>query len=486
MATVAQSVLIFWAIGRDHLGLAMLSGIALASLTLVQFLNPTAHWYCLFFIVTIIALLSSMPTESRSRLVIVGVMLGLVFLTRQLTGVITGVAVLTFLIHERSCRSTSDERVSARRLLGSLVSVLAVDTCFATDLSGFILMGIWPLLIGAYVVKTARLETREVVRMIYLLALGALVVSLPLIVYHAINGSAVDFVDDVFYAALSLSRMDFIEQPKFAFFALTSAVQIGNMGSFATLANGIFWLFLIVSPAVLGIIFLIRLTQRAESTAWYPIFFLATFNALVSLHFQIPIYLFYSSALTLVGLLLITRDAWRGYHILVATLMAVSVVVGLYYQAGQPISRGIIGILEGERETRPTHCPVATMGLRLDNQQCQTYTRLLAIIDRHVVSHDTILALPVNPEIYFLSERKAPVRFFNSALAIRSQAQLTDTLSKLTADPPRLVFYRPDDKYNTDYTRNLADWVASRYELLAEFDGFVIYTLANEPQRIVE
>ena len=97
------------------------------------------------------------------------------------------------------------------------------------------------------------------------------------------------------------------------------------------------------------------------------------------------------------------------------------------------------------------------------------------MVDRYADSDDTILALPYGPEFYFLSGLNAPVRYINTAIGVRSETQLNETLATLLAAPPRLVIYRPDDKYNTQYSRRIADWVASRYELLDVFDGFEVY-----------
>ena len=475
IVTIAQAILTFWFVRNVHIGLAILCGAVMASLTFIQFLNPTANWYCLFFVVVIVLLLDSTAISSRSRLILIGAMIGLVFLTRQLNGVMVGIAVLTYLLHEMSAHSASDNRLATRIILGPLIFALAIYTWRATDLAVFALMGIWPLLVGTYVAITARVSNQDVVRITGWLFAGALLAGTPLVAYHIWHGSVADFIDDVVVSAIALSNLGFIDQSQYPWYGFYSVIQIISSGSPAKIMNGIFWLFLIVAPAILGTSILALLIKGRKLPTGQPLVFVGIFYVLVSVHFQIPIYLFYSSALTLIALLL-TSCLWRQrFHVLIVVLVALAVGVGLFYQAGQPLSRGVAGILEGQRESRLPACPIAKAGLRLEAQQCRKYTRVLAMINRYTNSDDTILALPYGPELYFLSGLKAPVRYITTAIGVRNETQLNGTLAALQAASPRLVIYRPDDKYNTDYSRRIADWVASRYDLLDVFDGFEVY-----------
>ena len=475
IVTVFQAILAFWFVRNAHIGLAILCGTVMASLTFVQFLNPTANWYCLFFVVVIILLIDSTAISSRSRLTLIGAMVGLVFLTRQLNGVMVGIAVLTYFVHEMSVHSKSDNTLATRIVLGPLIFVLAIYTWRATDLAGLLLIGIWPLLIGTYVTITARVSNQDVIRITSWLLVGALLASAPLVAYHVWHGSVEDFIDDVVVSAIALSNLEFIDQGHYLWYGLYSAVQIVSSASPTKIINGIFWLFLIIAPAILGTSIFALLMKGRKLPTGQPLVFVSVFYALVSVHYQIPIYLFYSTALTLIALLLISR-LWRErFHALIIVLVALAVGVGLFYHAGQPLSRGIAGTLEGHRESRLPACPIAKAGLRLEKRQCEKYTRVLAMVDRYADSDDTILALPYGPEFYFLSGLNAPVRYINTAIGVRNETQLNETLATLLAAPPRLVIYRPDDKYNTQYSRRIADWVASRYELLDVFDGFEVY-----------
>ena len=483
LLTIAQAALVFWLVSKVHIGLAILSGIVMAVLTFVQFLNPTANWYCLFFVVALIPMMSS-SIESRTKLVLVGAMIGLIFLTRQLNGVIVGVAVLTCLLHEASIHSSSNDRLAARLVLVPLIAVLALYTWRATDIAAFLLIGVWPLLIGTYVAVSARINNQQVFAMVGYLFAGAALAGMPLAAYHAWHGSISFFFDDVVMSALSLSRLGFISQSQYVLYAFDSLSQVVAFETPAKVLNGIFWLILIIAPAILGLTVISRLARGQDSPGITSFVFVSVFYALVSVHYQIPIYLFYSSAMTLIALLLVS-GMWRlRYRALIAAMVSFVVVAGLYYQAGQPLSRGIAGIVEGKRVARLPDCAIPKANLRLEEKECATYTRLLADIDRHSRSTDKILALPYSPEIYFLSGRNKPVRYINAALGVRNEEQLKETLAILRANPPVLAVYRPNDKYNTRHTPQIAAWLASTYELIDEFDGFEVYvrTVDSGPQ----
>jgi hypothetical protein len=83
--------------------------------------------------------------------------------------------------------------------------------------------------------------------------------------------------------------------------------------------------------------------------------------------------------------------------------------------------------------------------------------------------------MPANPEIYFIANRRSPFRFFNSALGILSEVDLKEVLQTIKDQPPRLVFYRSKDKYNTKYGDEVMSYVREHYRLLEKISGFDIY-----------
>jgi hypothetical protein len=149
-------------------------------------------------------------------------------------------------------------------------------------------------------------------------------------------------------------------------------------------------------------------------------------------------------------------------------------LVGIFCHAGQPLTRNLIGVLRGERvDLVPSGIDRA--GLAVADDDRSSYSELLRLIDLETRPGEPILALPVNPELYYLSGRRNPVRFFNAALGLPDESALHDVLVCLDRDPPQLVFFRPDDKYVTPPSLAIMDHVRRRYERLPDVDKFEVY-----------
>ena len=228
-------------------------------------------------------------------------------------------------------------------------------------------------------------------------------------------------------------------------------------------------------PGLNGLIALKALTQRGEL---HPLPFIAVFYALVSAHFQIPIYLIYSSGLSLVALLWSMSDGPSSRrHIAIGFAVALT-AIALHFHAGQTLSRGLAGILRGERiDVVESGLPNAS--LRLPAAEAAQYRALIDIVDRHVPEDGAIFAIPLDPQLYVLTGRANPFRFYNTAFGLTNDSELRWALLRLTRNPPTLVFYRPDDKYNTPLSARLMAALKIDYALIERRDGLEIYRHRN-------
>jgi hypothetical protein len=219
----------------------------------------------------------------------------------------------------------------------------------------------------------------------------------------------------------------------------------------------------------------LRSVARAKEGKPDPLPFLAVFYGLVSVHYEIPIYLFYTVGLGLAGILWLAGEFTPPTRWGTAAVAAFLALIGLTYHAGQPLSRGIAGTVVGTR-VAVLDAPLGhRVGLRVEAEDHALYDELAALVETNVAPDETILALPFNPELYFITGRRNPFRFYNSALGIRTDTELQMALQQLRTQPPRLVLYRPDDKYNTTAAWALMDQVRRRYDFLGSRGGFEIY-----------
>ena len=481
---IVQSLLIFLLLRPVGLLAAGVGASAVTALGFLQFLNPTAHWYSLFLTILLAGLLHRGPMV-RFRIEAVGAIVMTVFLFRQLTGVLVAMGVLTFLLLEATAefRNTDLRAEAARRratsggwlarglivvMIGGLTGYLA----HATDLVGWVLFGIWPVLLLLHAVRAVQVPDARVLSLVARLAVGGLVAALPLLLYHALHGSLGAWYRDVFVTAFRLPAMSFFASVSYADQLAAGLANLAS-GDLRATINGAFSAVIPLVAMVVGLTLMRCLAKPGAKGAQPPppaLVVLAVFYGVVSVHYQIPIYLAYSVGLSFAGLLLLARGS-----VALTAAGAAAVAVAVFYHAGQPLSRGISGAAAGQRvEVVPSEM-IPRLGLRIEQPDVQLYAALLELIERDVAPDESILAVPSHAELYFLSGRRNPFRFFNTALGVTTGRELSEVLQTLERAPPRLVFHAPGDKYNTPQSRVIMDHVAATYEVLPPIGQFLIY-----------
>jgi hypothetical protein len=145
-----------------------------------------------------------------------------------------------------------------------------------------------------------------------------------------------------------------------------------------------------------------------------------------------------------------------------------------------PLSRLLQGIVAGERRFPVTPLQSAVAGIYVDTADAALYQKLIALAEQETRPGDTIFVLPTNAELYFLTRRTNPFRFYNTALGLRSSADLESALHLLRCYPPKLVFYNSEDKYNTPASARLAAFVQGKYTKLASVPPFQVFRLPRE------
>ncbi len=315
---------------------------------------------------------------------------------------------------------------------------------------------------------------RQTLRIVTGLALGIAFAALPLVIYHFAYGTLQIWLGDIVGVALEIPRFGFIEHQ--SYLSLTTLVipQLLNLGNPGSAANALFWLFLILLPALNGSILLWRMWQGevgitgADALTW-----LASFYTLVALHYQIPIYLFYVTGLNCLALAALAVTT-RARALVTGTLIATS-AMALYFHAGQPLARGVEGTLHGVRIEQREPCGLARCSLELDATEVRSHREVVSRIAARSSARDCILALPSDAEFYFLSGRCNPTRFFNSALGLRTEADVEGVWARVRKKPPAVLIHRPSDKYDTPLTQQLVERLRPLYGQEERVGEFVLY-----------
>ena len=456
---------------------ALAGSVGFTALSVVQFLNPTAHWYGLFIFLLIVAALTWLPASFSRRPEVLGFLIVLLTLFRQLSGTFVAIGTVAFLLSEERGEHARSDGWAGRALIAVMAAGLGSYLWAKADLVSFVMFGAWPMLALAWAAFATRAGGRELLALCARLALGGGIAAAPLLAYHLVHGSLSPWLQDTVLAAIGLTGLEFMSGPSFAVLPLLGLRGVLAHGTLAESINGLLWLLLFSVPLLLGASTLHALWRSPTPAPGHPLPFLALFYGLVSVHYQIPIYLFYTVGVALAGVLWLAAS-WGGVARIGTPALAVLLsVIALHYQAAQPLSRGITGVVAGERIELSPERWGSRVGLHVERADAALYGRLIATVEARVAPDETILALPFNPELYFLTGRRNPFRFTNSALGIRSGDELAAALAILARDPPRMVFYRPDDKYNTAASRTLIDNVRARYRLIESYGGFEVYEL---------
>jgi hypothetical protein len=485
-AALVQALVVFLLLARRGPWLAAIGSVAATALSVLQFLNPTAHWYSLLLFFVTALLLDRLGDRQGAAAgrddVILGLAVGLTFGFRQLTGVLVALGVVSHRLLAAGAREPAGGRPAllARLTLGTLAAGLAAYLATATNLTGFGLFGLWPLAL-LLLAQARPLPTNPVVgRTLLRLAAGGLAAVLPLFLYHLAHGSLAAWYGDAFAAAGSLPKLPFIRQVDIA----SNLLAGGLAGAFrhesaAAVANGLYWAVLPLAASALGLALVLRFLPRrgAFRPAPAPLPWLAAFYAVVTVHFQNSTYLFFGLAGTVAGLLWVAAEAERWWRRGAMASVALAAAVAVHYHAGQSVNRGDLGLLAGERLAVTEAAGIPRCGLRIDPRDLADYRAALALIEREAAPGEAIFALPSNAELYFLSGRKNPFRFFNFALGVRSEAEARTLLAAIARRPPRLVFYDGLDKYNTPLSRWTMANLARRYELVGAVGRWDVFRL---------
>ncbi len=111
--------------------------------------------------------------------------------------------------------------------------------------------------------------------------------------------------------------------------------------------------------------------------------------------------------------------------------------------------------LDGRNAALRAH---AAARLQIERADCESYRGLVEIIQAEVPPQGMIFAIPADAELYFLANRRNPFRFYNTALGIRDDAELAGVLQELATQPPLVVTYRSNDKFNTPASKRIMEY----------------------------
>lgn len=480
LLTILQSGILFLLFLPSGVLPAVLAALITTVLGYLQCLTPSTHWYCLFLLILMVVVLLKIPRGKAIRFPLLGFLLGLIILFRQLTGFFAAAGLLCYLLTEDSIPEEETGTPVLARILILLASALLVLNFIETfEINGFLLFGLWPCFLILWAFFHTRLSNREAWKMGLRLGAGLLLAFLPLLIYLVINGAFFLWVDDaIIRPSKVLQTTPYESWSSFAIYQIGGALQVIRHQSLSLVLNGIYWFFLPLLSFLNGALIFTALLNRKKLSGKDILPLMAVFYSIVSYTLQIPIYLYYSATLSLISLLWITNNYFPKLVLPVTFLSLFLLGTGFYYQAAQPCQRGTQGMLEGERQILTGKESMPKLGLKMLPLHADIFEEVVDYIKKQTSEKDTLLVFPSDPEIYFLSDRKNPFRFTFTPAALQSPKDLEEVLKQFQAHPPKMVIYNPEDKYNTPLALQLLEEIKKSYSLKKTIRPFEIYEKA--------
>jgi hypothetical protein len=475
LAGFLQSLLMFLIFAPRNLAIAVVAAVSATAFGVIQFLNPQPSWYCLLFVAAIAFCLTRLRGWQWT-IAAVGFLVGLIFFFRQITGVFTAMGVLFYLLTERKEDALGQRTGLARGLLVLMLAGLVVYLFAASNVSGWVLIGIWPVLVLARsAVRHAKTPNKRSLEIVLQLGVGFIAAGVPILVYHVAHGSLRTFFDDTVVRAFDIQQLPYLKLHNYLVQQGYAVQTLFQFRSFQEVVNGVFWLALPLTTVIVGALALKRFAKSRSAVDVGVLPVLAVFYALVALFQQIPIYFFYAAPLTIGALLWLLLDAKKRTLVTSAAVVLVFSAIAIYYHAAQPLTRSLAGTIRGDRVGLVPATTIQRGGLWVEPEGLKTYTAVISAIHANSQPNETIFVLPYNPELYFLAERRNPFRFWNTAVGIRPGNEEQHVMDVLRNTPPRVIVISPRDRNNTPVSERIIADVREHYSLVQTIGNFEVY-----------
>ncbi len=479
LIALAQSALLFF-LFRSH-GAMLAGALSLGSVALgvLHYINPNHHWYALFLTVLLICHLVWTPRTSRWYLPLAGLLIVTIGLMRHLTGAFVGMGTLSFLLFAEAQESRESlpmrEQWMGRLLYGAMLALLALYLVQATDFLAFLMFGLWPVGFLAWQLTAVPVPNTRTIRIFGGLCLGMAIGTVPLLAYHVVNGSLAAMIDDNVVRAFDTLNWNLGKEVKYWMLPLGAAVQFGNSPGLFSLLNAMYFLAVPLLAALNGFLLFLALRHRALNISLaLPI--LAAFYGLVALFIQVPIYLHWTSILSIAGSLWVLVELKPKWKLPMSTMLVILSGVSIAFHAGVPIRSSIMNFISTEKlELFDSRRKLPKVDLWIRGNSLEAYKKVVRIIEEETDPDDYLFAVPNNAELYFMTERRNPFRFFSTDHGVLCEAEVQHVIQTLERLRPRIITFAPGSQRNTPHSLAIMEHVRKHSRLLSKDSFFEVY-----------
>ena len=487
LIALTQSALLFL-LFRSH-GAMLAGALSLSSVALgvLHYMNPNHHWYALFFTILLICHLVWTPRTSRWYLPLAGLLIVTVGLTRHLTGAFVGMGTLSFLLLVEARESGDSlsfrDQWMGRLLCGAMLAMLSLYLWRSTDFVAFLMFGLWPVGLLAWQLSTVTVPNNRAIRILGGLCLGMVIGALPLLTYHMMNGSLLAMIDDNVIRPLDVLNWNLGKQVKYWMLPLGGIIQFGDSPGLFNLLNALYFLTVPLFAALNGFLLLLAVRRRTlHISLALPI--LAAFYGLISLFIQVPIYLHFSSILSIAGSLWVLSELKPGWGLSTSVMLVVLSGVSIAFQAGVPIRSSIMELISTEKpELFDSRGQLPKVDLLIRGESLEAYKKVVRIIEEETHQDDYLFAVPNNAELYFMTERRNPFRFNTIDHGVLNETEVQHVIQTLERLRPRIITFAPGAQRNTTHSLAIMEHVRAHSQLLSQDPFFEVYLYGDKSNR---
>lgn len=470
LITVLQTALAF-IIGRPHgVIVAVAAALSLTAFSFVQFVNATPNWYLVFFAVLIGFIIDRMDVRSTRAIVLIGFLVGLAFLLRQLTGAFFAIAVTALLFLKSSEKNSEREHKAGLIILAALAIVLFIYLMNSSEPVGFVMFSVWPPVFLLCAALRCDVSWQRASHIILNLVAGSILAALPIVFYHVWTGTLDGLINESFIEPFTFHGLSFIETTSHfqLFLSPIEQMKSGNLWAIFGLLN---WSILLVLNVLLATT-VIRKTLK-DHTRLPAVAVMAIFHSLVAVILEIPMYLTYIIGPVLLGLLLCADSKSERKKIAIAAI--VLSVIGIVFSAGQPIERGRLKIINLQKIDASSQVIPGT-SLKANAETAAIYGKLIDVVQTCTTNDDTIYVYPSNPEIYAFTGRHSAFHFVGSYFGLTKKSDVLDAVSHLQSKQgPKMIIHNVTDVYNTPLADQLFEHVKDNYRQIGKIERFEVF-----------
>jgi len=118
--------------------------------------------------------------------------------------------------------------------------------------------------------------------------------------------------------------------------------------------------------------------------------------------------------------------------------------------------------------------------LWIRGESLEAYKTVVHLIEEETNQGDYLFAIPNNAELYFMTERRNPFRFFSTDHGVLSETEVQNVIQTLERLRPRIITFAPASQRNTTHSLAIMEHVRAHSQLLSKDSYFEVYRYGKQ------